>query len=147
MYLVDTNVISATAPNRSDHSIELTDWLDRNSGLIYLSAVTIGEIEAGIAKVRRTGANRRADQFEQWLELLLHLYGTRVMSLDTRVARTLGRLTDLTRSVGSNPEYADLIIAATAITHGYTVLTRNLRHFRDIPVASHDPFASLPMPG
>ena len=68
------------------------------------------------------------------------------MPLDTRVARVLGSLSDLARSIGSHPDYADLIIAATAIAHGYTVLTRNLRHFQDMPVRCHDPFGSLPTP-
>ncbi len=147
MYLVDTNVISASAPNRLGTSSELTAWLARNSPKIYLSAVTIGEIESGIAKVRRTGSSRRADRFAEWLDLLLHLYGNRIMPLDTRVARVLGRLTDLAQSIGRHPDYADLIIAATAETHDYTVLTRNLRHFQDMPVRCHDPFDSLPKPG
>lgn len=147
MYLIDTNVISASAPDKSGTLANLAAWLDRNSGLVYLSAVTVAEIESGIAKVRRTGSRRRADRYAEWLELLLHLYGTRILPLDTRIARVLGSLSDLTRSLGTNPGYADLAIAATAISCGYTVLTRDTRHFRDMPVASHDPFEHLPTPG
>ena len=78
---------------------------------------------------------------------MLHLYSPRILPLDIPVARVLGALTDLARSVNANPGLADLAIAATAISRGYTVLTRNLRHFQDIPVACHDPFQTLPKPG
>lgn len=144
MYLVDTNVISASAPSRSTALANLTAWLDRNSDDLYLSAVTVAEIETGIAKLRRTGVSPRADHLTAWLETLLHLYSPRILPLDIPVARVLGALTDLARSVNANPGLADLTIAATAISRGYTVLTRNLRHFQEMPVACHDPFASLP---
>jgi predicted nucleic acid-binding protein len=75
---------------------------------------------------------------------VLHLYGARILPLDAAVARVLGKLSDQARSAGHAPGLADLAIAATAACHGYTVLTRNLRHFRPLAVPSHDPFASLP---
>lgn len=144
MYLVDTNVISASAPSRSTALADLATWLDRNSDRLYLSVISVAEIETGIAKLRRTNAQTRADQLAVWLETLLHLYSPRILPLDIAVARVLGAFTDLTRSVNTNPGLADLAIAATAVSRGYTVLTRNLRHFQDIPVACHDPFDSLP---
>lgn len=144
MYLVETNVISASAPSRSTALAGLTAWLDCNSDDLYLSAITVAEIETGIAKLRRTGAGPRADHLTAWLDMVLHLYSPRILPLDIPVARILGALTDLARSVNANPRLADLAIAATAISRGYTVLTRNLRHFQDIPVTCHDPFASLP---
>ena len=147
MYLVDTNVISASAPSRSTALAALANWLDRNSDHLYLSTITIAEIQSGIAKLRRTGAADRADQLTAWLDTVLHLYSPRILPLDIPVARVLGALTDLARSVNANPGLADLAIAATAISRGYTVLTRNLRHFQDIPVPCHDPFQTLPKPG
>lgn len=59
-------------------------------------------------------------------------------------ARVLGGLSDQARGSGHASGFADLAIAATALVHGYTVLTRNLRHFRLLAVLSHDPFESLP---
>ena len=140
MYLVDTNVLSAGAPGKADALAPIADWLDSNSDRLYLSTITIAEIESDIAKAR-------ADRLTEWLETVLHLYSARVLPLDVAVARTLGALSDLARSIGSNPGWADLAIAATAITGGHTVLTRNTRHFQDMPVPCHNPFASLPRPG
>ena len=144
MYLVDTNVISASAPDKPGSLASLSRWLDHNSDRLYLSTITIAEIDSGIAKARRTGARARADRLAEWLETMLHLYAARVLPLDIPAARVLGALTDLARSVGASPGLGDLAIAATAIAHNYTVLTRNLRHFQDMPVRCHDPFASLP---
>ena len=146
MYLVDTDVLSASAPGKPAMLVGLATWLDQNSNRLYLSAITIAEIDSGIAKLRRTGGRQRADHLAQWLETVLHIYSPRVLPLDIPVARTLGALTDLARSVGAAPGLADLAIAATAISRGYTVLTRNLRHFQDIPVACHNPFHTLPRP-
>lgn len=146
MYLVDTNVISASAPGKTEALANLAVWLDRNSDRLYLSAITIAEIESGIAKARRTSAHGRADRLAEWLETLIHLYSARVLPLDIPVARTLGALSDPARSVGASPGLADLAIAATAMSRGYTVLTRNIRHFQDMPIACHDPFESLPRP-
>lgn len=144
MYLVDTNVLSAGAPTKAKANPDLADWMDRNSGRLFLSVVTIAEIEDGIAKARREGASRKADRLEAWLETVLHLYGAHILVLDVPVARLVGRLADLARGAGHSPEFADLTIAATAQLREYTVLTRNLRHFRPLGVTAHDPFESLP---
>jgi predicted nucleic acid-binding protein len=144
VYLVDTNVLSAGAPTKADSAPGLTAWMERHSAQLYLSAITVAEVEEGIAKARRSGAARKADGLADWLEAVLHLYGARILPLDAAVARVLGKLSDQARSAGHAPGLADLAIAATAARHGYTVLTRNLRHFRPLAVPSHDPFASLP---
>ncbi len=143
MYLVDTNVLSAGAPSRTPGAA-LADWMDRHSRLLYLSVITVAEIEEGIAKARRSGASRKADRLAEWLETLLHLYAARILPLDHATARVLGPLADRARAQGQAPGLADLTIAATAQRHGHTVLTRNLRHFAGLGVATHDPFAGLP---
>lgn len=144
MYLVDTNVLSAGAPAKTQAVPELADWMTRNSDRLYLSVITVAEVEDGIAKARRLGASRKADRLAEWLETLLHLYSARVLPLDVRVARLLGNLSDKARASGESPGLADLAIAATAARWGYTVLTRNLRHFRVASIPAHDPFESLP---
>jgi predicted nucleic acid-binding protein len=118
--------------------------MDRNSAHLYLSVITVAEVESGIAKSRRTGAFSKAKRLADWLETVLHLYGSRVLSLDLTVARGLGPLMDHARGLGQTPGLADLAIAATARVHGLTVLTRNLRHFSFPGVPVHDPFDSLP---
>ena len=147
MFLVDTNVISAAAATRTEPRARLLDWMDRNSDQLFLSAITVAEIQDGIARAGRTGAHRKAARLEEWLETLLHLYSARILPLDIAVARIVGRLSDLARSHGHDPGFADLAIAATAQHHGHIVLTRNLRHFQAIGVASHNPFTSLPIDG
>lgn len=144
MYLVDTNVLSAGAPTKAVPVVALIDWMDRNSAGLYLSVVTIAEIEDGIAKNRREGASRKAEHLSAWLETLLHLYAAKVLPVDLAVARHIGRLSDLARGRGHAPGFADLAIAATAQRHGWTVLTRNVRHFAPLGVAARDPFDGLP---
>lgn len=59
---MDTNVLSAGAPVRAVAMPALTDWMDRNSASLFLSVITIAEVEDGIAKSRRLGARRKAEQ-------------------------------------------------------------------------------------
>lgn len=63
MYLVDTNVLSAGAPSKVA-SPDLLAWMDERSSRLYLSAVTVAEVEDGVAKLRREGATRKAADLE-----------------------------------------------------------------------------------
>ena len=123
---------------------ELVRWMDRNSAALFLSVITVAEVEDGIAKCRRQGAARKADRLAEWLEALLHLYAAKVVPLDITIARQAGRLADRARGQGTDPGLADLVIAATAQHRGWTVLTRNLRHFGPLGVRALDPYAALP---
>lgn len=147
MYLVDTNVLSAGAPAKTRPATDLTAWMDRNSSRLYLSVITVAEVEDGIAKARREGASRKADRLAEWLEALLHLYSARILALDIATARVLGGLSDRARGSGHAPGFADLAIAATAQQRGHTVLTRNLRHFHMLGVTALDPFEGVPDEG
>jgi predicted nucleic acid-binding protein len=144
VYLVDTNVLSAGAPTKARIETGLVEWMDRNSDKLFISVITIAEIDAGIAKLRDNGSLKKAQRLSEWLETLLHLYQHRVLPLDLQAARELGRMTQAVRQAGRMPEMADLSIAATAIMKGYVVLTRNLRHFQGTGVTTLDPFESLP---
>ncbi len=118
--------------------------MERNSDSLYVSVVTIAEVEDGIAKAAREGASRKAGLLTEWLETLLHLYRARILDVDVTTARLAGRLSDLARGRGHAPGFADLLIGATAQRHGHLVLTRNLRHFTMMDVAAHDPSTGLP---
>jgi predicted nucleic acid-binding protein len=144
MYLVDTNVISAGASTKAVSVAELIKWMDEHSSELYLSVVTVAEIEAGIAKARRERARRKATDLTAWLDALLHLYGERVLAFDVAAARVAGELSDLARSKGVAPGFADIVIGATARTHQLTILTRNVRHFVPLGVPSIDPLHELP---
>jgi predicted nucleic acid-binding protein len=143
MYLVDTNVISAAAPGRPVPSA-LVKWMDAHSDSLFLSAVTVAEIEDGIAKSRREGATRKSSNLVSWLETVLHLYGDRILAFDAPTARIAGAIADRARGQGHAPGFADIIIAATARCHGLTILSRNIRHFEPLGVAVLNPFVALP---
>ena len=118
MYLVDTDILSAGAPGRRERSRTLIDWMDARSDALFLS--------------------------DRWLELVLHLYGDRVIPFDIAAANAAGPLMDKARATGRSPGFADLAIAATAASRGLTVLTRNLRHFAPLGIPAADPFETLP---
>jgi predicted nucleic acid-binding protein len=143
VYLVDTDVISAGAPSKKPPPL-LVAWMGENSAHLYVSAVSIAEIEAGIARLRRLGTRRRADDLTAWLDTLLHLCAERVLPFDVRAARIAGRLADRARGTGHAPGFADIAIAATAQLRGLTILSRKARHFEPLGVPFLDPFVSLP---
>jgi toxin FitB len=143
VYLVDTNVISAAAPSRPAPPA-LVEWMDAHSAALFISAVTVAEIEDGIAKLRRERAVRKSADLTAWLETVLHLYGDRILAFDAATARIAGAMSDRARGLGHAPGLADIIIAATAQHRGLTILSRNLRHLEPLGVAVVDPFVKLP---
>jgi len=147
MYLVDTDVISAGAPSKAVAAPDLARWMDEQSAQLYLSTITVAEIEDGIAKSRREKARRKRSDLADWLATLLHLYGDRILPFDLAAARIAGALSDVARSRGSAPGFADIAIAATAHCRGLTLLTRNTRHFAPLGLPTVNPFVRLPSGG
>jgi toxin FitB len=131
-YLLDTNVISAVAPTRSDRPRALVDWLDRASAELYLSVVTSAEIRDGIAKAQREGAVRKAKDLGDWWNALEHIYAERILAFDLPAATIAGAMMDRARGLGKAAGFADVAIAATAQARGLTILTRNVRRFQAI---------------
>lgn len=96
--------------------------------------MTSGEIERGI--VRQAGRDPAFSQtLAAWLDRVLGLYGDRILGVDVGIARRRGRL-----SAELGHDGADLLIAATALEHGLTVVTRNVRHYEETGVACVNPF-------
>ena len=133
MYLLDTNVVSVLRrPDRHPGPIQ---WLQaRRASDVFLSVVTVGEIERGIARQQHRDPSV-ARELSVWLDRVLTWYGDRVLGVDVPTARRWGRL-----SGDLGHESADLIIAATALEHGLTVVSRNTRHFEPAGVKVLDPF-------
>ena len=102
-YLVDTNVISAVAPTRSERPRALVDWLDRASAELYLSVVTSVEIRDGIAKAEREGAARKAKALREWWNAVEHLYAERICAFDLTAATIAGAMMDRARAAGQAP--------------------------------------------
>jgi predicted nucleic acid-binding protein len=133
MYLLDTMVLSELRRRRPDPS--LINWLEHARPTdVYLSVVTIGEVEKGITKQQRRDP-AFAERLAGWLDRVLRYYATRILAIDVNVARRWGRLADAHGHAG-----ADLLIAATAIEHGLAVVTRNVHHFEGTGVPLINPF-------
>ena len=133
MILLDTVVLSEL--RKRQPSPEVVRWLTgfRDSDL-FLSVVSIGEIERGIEKKRKSDPAFAAS-LTQWIEDLLRLYGDRVLPVTPAISRCWGVL-----SAQLGNDGADLLIAATALTHGLQVATRNARHFAPTGVGVINPF-------
>jgi hypothetical protein len=133
-FLVDANVLSeATRPSPDPRAIE---WLRRNERELAVDPVILGEIRFGI-ELLPAGARRR--RLEAWFEQGV----ARIVCVpwDARTGlRWAGLLVALRRSGRALP-IKDSLIAATALVHGFTVATRNLRDFRKTGVKVVDPFA------
>ena len=118
--------------------------MEAQSAKLFLSAVSIFEIEDGIAKAKREGATRKAADFATWFMQVLDFYADRILPMDAAIASIAGSFSDIARGQGKAPGMADIIIAATAKHHGLIVLTRNVRHFDGLGVEVIDPFLKLP---
>ncbi|MFO8152436.1 type II toxin-antitoxin system VapC family toxin [Thioalkalivibrio sp.] len=133
MYLLDTVVLSELRRRERDPGV--VHWIagQRPSDL-FLSVVTIGEIERGI-QLQQTRNAEFANNLTAWLDRILRLYADRILGIETEVARRRGRF-----SAAIGHDGADLLIAATAQEHGLTVVTRNVRHFEPTGVAVLNPW-------
>jgi toxin FitB len=134
-YLLDTVVLSELRKKQPDLSV--LNWVRAQKGAeLFLSVVSVGEIERGIDKLR-TPNPVFASELEQWLETLLGIYGDRILPVTAADARVWGRLSSRLGNEG-----ADILIAATAITNGLTVVTRNIKHFEPTGVKVLNPFGT-----
>jgi predicted nucleic acid-binding protein len=142
MYLLDTNVVSMLDPRRHAHAPALIEWLDRNGASLFLSVMTIAEMDAGVLKLRRQRKSKRAEELAGLVTSILTDFGDRVLPVDTETARHVARLGE--QSHRQPISLSDLIIAATVTRHGLILLTRNMNELGRIGIAVRDPFASLP---
>jgi len=124
MYLVDTNIISLLDSRRQAFTPGLVGWLRRNGAHLFLSAITLTELEAGILKLRREGKDKRADELASLREAIQSDFSDRILPLDAAVAIAIAHLAEHARP--TTIDLTDLIVAATAKVHGLRVLTRNL---------------------
>jgi len=134
MYLIDTNVVSELRRPRPHASV--LAWFDSvEERHIFLSAVTMGEIQAGIEALRDRDATRAAD-LQRWADTVMQTHV--VLPMDAAAFRLWARLMH-----GRSPHlFEDAMIAATASLNGLTVVTRNTRDFRNFAVATLDPFVN-----
>ena len=132
MYLLDTNIVSELRKPRPHGGV--VAWLQSTDDAdLHLSAVTLGEIQAGIELTRDQDASK-ASEIEAWLELVAQAYN--VLPMDGATFRTWARLMHRR----SETLYEDAMIAATAAVHNLTVVTRNVTDFAKFDVRVLNPF-------
>ena len=132
MYLIDTDVMSAL--RRRERHPAIVRWIyEQRATDLHLSVVSVGEIERGIGQQERTNPEF-ARTLASWLDSVVAAYAERILTIDLATTRRWGRLSATLGHAG-----ADLLIAATALERGLTVVTRNVRHFQPTGVAVVDP--------
>jgi len=114
------------------------DEQERLNG-IYLSAITVHEIQKGIKILEHRGAKSKAEALGIWLVGLTSAYAENILPLDATVARISGELEAIAVSAGHAPGAADAMIAGTAKAHGLTVITNNLKDFRPFAITAKSP--------
>ena len=133
MYILDTNVISAV--RRPDRAPQVAVWLRGKAEQdLFLSVVTLGEIERGIRQ-QETRDPIFARDLRTWLDRTVLLFSDRLLGFEAEDARIWGRLS---AEIGHNG--ADLMIAASALRHGAIVVTGNISDFAPTGAALENPF-------
>ncbi|MCD2174199.1 type II toxin-antitoxin system VapC family toxin [Rhizobium sp. C4] len=137
MYLLDTNVISEfrrLTLRRGNKSVQA--WAETvSSRSLYLSSITIFEIEVGIHSLEAKDP-AGAENIRQWLQNhVLKEFGARILPFDVDEARVCARLTS-----GRTRPFRDMQIAATALHAGFSLVTRNIKDFEGLPVPLLNPF-------
>jgi len=135
MYLVDTNIVSELRKRQQTNVGVQAFWQAVAPDALYLSVFTIGELQRGAEKLRARGDLPQAQLLTQWLAQVEYHFAGRVLPFDTDCAHVWGRL------MVPDPQHPiDKQIAAIALIHDLTVVTRNVADFAGTGVALLNPF-------
>ncbi len=134
-YLLDTNVLSETRKRHMAPSV--AEWIAATPpDRLYVSVLTLGEIEQGIARIRDRGDGQQAAALGRWLRDVEAGFADRIVPITLRIASEWG---------SKHPEQpvpvVDALIAATARVHGWIVVTRNTSDFERSGVRVLNPFS------
>ncbi len=144
-YLLDTNVISATAPDRRDvpdsSKQAARQWIRDHEELLWLPVLAVAEISAGIGEREGSGASRDAIQLSTWLRSVLQAYPERILGFGVAEALCCRQLAVIARQNGIRPGFADMLVASIAVINNLTVATRNTKHFHSMGAEVVNPFA------
>ena len=137
MFLVDTDVISeARKGNKANAGVrEFFENASRNNDALFLSAITIGELRQGVEMIRHRGDSAQSARLERWLDRICIDYADAILPFDQEAAQIWGRL-----RVPHPENPLDKQIAATALIHDLTVVTRNSDHYLPTGLRMINPF-------
>ena len=137
MFLLDTNVVSEL--RRGEHcNAGVYDWyVGVQYTDLFTSALVIGEIRKGIARLRLRRDYRQSDILEVWLEIARNFFAGRILPIDAEIANAWGEMYAI-----RNVPIVDGLLAATAKVHDLTLVTRNLSHVQDLGADLLNPFTS-----
>ncbi len=140
-FLLDTCVVTECLKSKPEPAVQA--WLDQNdSTATFLSVLVIGEIRQGIARIAGTP---KAAELESWLEqILLPRFDRRVLAIDESVARRWGEIRGKAMAHGRTPPVIDSLLAATAMEHRLSVVTRNIQDFERLGVDTINPWQFRP---
>jgi len=135
VYLVDTNVISEARKGAKANPGVMAFWRGAGATDIYLSAQTVGELRRGLENIRLRGDHAQAKRLAAWLDSVTSDYADRILAFDADCAQVWGKL------MSPHPQHPiDKQIAAIALIHDLTVVTRNVDDFRGTGTRLHNPF-------
>lgn len=137
MIAVDTNVLSETSRRRPDPGV--VRWLTEHRSRWWMSAIVLAELQYGVEKLPYS---RQRNELEQWLTHLSASFEGRRLPFEEEAARTHGRLRAHLERLGKPMNPADSYLAATALSLGIPVATRNLSDFQHTEVDLIDPWAA-----
>lgn len=133
-FLLDTNVISEIQRGDRCHQAVRSWWSRADASEVYLSVLVIGEIQRGIERLT-PGDPGRARQFQSWLESIIRGFDGRLLDVGLEVARVWGKL-----SANRTLPLVDGLLAATAVVHDLTLVTRNTTDIRGTDARCLNPF-------
>ena len=135
-YLLDTNVVSETERKRPDSHV--LKWLDRvDSGNVYLSALTIGEIKKGVAKL---ASGKRKAHIQNWLEDVRQHFAGRILPMTENTFSVWGQMYGSLEKRGIVRPILDSLFEASALEHDLILVTRNVRCFQHSSVTILNPW-------
>ena len=136
-FLLDTNVLSELARPRVEPRVQ--KWVaSQNFGTLFISVVTLGEMEKGFTTMR--DLPRRA-RLKEWLEhKLAELFQDQALPVTREIARRWGAFDGMRQAIGRPLGPPDGMIAATAFVHGLTLVTRNVKDFESLGVTILNPW-------
>jgi toxin FitB len=143
VFLVDTDVISDTAPTKAAARTEALAWLSTHRKNLFLSTITIAELRRGVAFLHERGDRKKAATLDAWERGLVEGFSDRILTLDHAAADRAGELFGAAEARGHNPSLADACIAAMADLRGFVVVTFNTKHFRALRVRHQQPGTSI----